>query len=63
MSKEIGEEIMDTYFKLKKERAKKRKIPKTSTDLKVENGKDVQKDQAEIGKVRKMNKRLKHVFG
>ncbi|MGE1162525.1 peptidoglycan D,D-transpeptidase FtsI family protein [Peribacillus simplex] len=49
MSKEIGEEIMDTYFKLKKERAKKENT-ETSTDLKVENGKDVQKDQAEVRK-------------
>ncbi|MED3911309.1 penicillin-binding protein 2 [Peribacillus simplex] len=47
MSKEIGEEIMDTYFELKKERAKKENT-ETSTDLKVENGKDVQKDQAEV---------------
>ncbi|PKF88931.1 penicillin-binding protein [Bacillus sp. BA3] len=51
MSKEIGEEIMDTYFELKKERAKKDKEnTETSTDLKVENGKDVQKDQAEVRK-------------
>lgn len=51
MSKEIGEEIMDTYFELKKERAKKEKEnTETSTDLKVENGKDVQKDQAEVRK-------------
>nr|WP_245406258.1 MULTISPECIES: penicillin-binding protein 2 [unclassified Peribacillus] len=49
MSKEIGEEIMDTYFELKKERAKKENT-ETSTDLKVENGKDVQKDQAEVRK-------------
>ncbi|MFD6439784.1 peptidoglycan D,D-transpeptidase FtsI family protein [Peribacillus sp. NPDC060186] len=47
MSKEIGEEIMDTYFKLKKERAKKGNTEET-TELKVENGKDVQKEQAEI---------------
>ncbi len=34
MSKEIGEEIMDTYFELKKERAKKDKEnTETSTDL------------------------------
>ncbi|MFS0764966.1 peptidoglycan D,D-transpeptidase FtsI family protein [Peribacillus phoenicis] len=49
MSKEIGEEIMDKYFELKKERAKKENT-ETSTDLKVENGKDVQKDQAEVRK-------------
>ncbi len=49
MSKEIGEEIMDTYFELKKDRAKKENT-ETSTDLKVENGKDVQKDQAEVRK-------------
>ncbi|YCI75422.1 penicillin-binding protein 2 [Bacillus sp. R1-10] len=49
MSKEIGEEIMDTYFELKKERAKKENT-ETSTDLKVENGKDIQKDQAEVRK-------------
>ncbi|MDP1419382.1 penicillin-binding protein 2 [Peribacillus simplex] len=49
MSKEISEEIMDTYFELKKERAKKENT-ETSTDLKVENGKDVQKDQAEVRK-------------
>ncbi|MDR4925574.1 MULTISPECIES: peptidoglycan D,D-transpeptidase FtsI family protein [Peribacillus] len=49
MSKEIGEEIMDTYFELKKERAKKENT-ETSTDLKVENGKDVQEDQAEVRK-------------
>ncbi|MDM5211687.1 penicillin-binding protein 2 [Peribacillus sp. NJ4] len=49
MSKEISEEIMDTYFDLKKERAKKENT-ETSTDLKVENGKDVQKDQAEVRK-------------
>ncbi|MFJ7306983.1 peptidoglycan D,D-transpeptidase FtsI family protein [Peribacillus frigoritolerans] len=49
MSKEIGEEIMDTYFELKKERAKKENT-ETSTDLKVENGKDVQKDQAQVRK-------------
>ncbi|MGE7764509.1 peptidoglycan D,D-transpeptidase FtsI family protein [Peribacillus sp. NPDC096540] len=47
MSKDIGVEIMDTYFKLKKERAKKGNTEET-TELKVENGKDVQKEQAEI---------------
>ncbi|MFJ7746187.1 peptidoglycan D,D-transpeptidase FtsI family protein [Peribacillus sp. NPDC097295] len=47
MSKEIGAEIMDAYFDLKKERTEKKDADAT-TDLKVENGKEIQKEQAEI---------------
>ena len=49
MSKEIGAEIMDTYFELKKERAKNEGNEAT-TELNADNGKNVQKEQAEIRK-------------
>nr|WP_110927399.1 penicillin-binding protein 2 [Bacillus massiliglaciei] len=47
MNKEIGEEILDKYFELKKERAKEDNEQST-TKTEVNNGKDVQEEQKEI---------------
>ncbi|WP_409306047.1 peptidoglycan D,D-transpeptidase FtsI family protein [Peribacillus sp. SCS-155] len=49
MNKEIAEKVMDTYFKLKKERASEEKA-ETANGEQINNGSDVKKEQAEVRK-------------
>jgi cell division protein FtsI/penicillin-binding protein 2 len=47
MNKEMAMQIMDKYFELKKERAKKQPS-ETSGSVKINNSKEVQQEQAEV---------------